>query len=78
MDPSEVEQTLRYIKKTEKDEDYIRTIKVPAMLHARVFCGRFAHLSQFRWVETLMLFLFCLGTMTEYWSCEVVTKLWCG
>ncbi len=27
MDPSEVEQTLRFIKKTEKDEDYIRTIK---------------------------------------------------
>jgi hypothetical protein len=42
VDLSEVEQTLRYIKKTEKDEDYIRTIKVPAMLHARVICGRFA------------------------------------
>mmetsp|Transcript_27129 Transcript_27129/g.55272 ORF Transcript_27129/g.55272 Transcript_27129/m.55272 type:complete len:571 (-) Transcript_27129:175-1887(-) len=27
VDPSEVEQTLRFIKKTEKDEDYIRTIK---------------------------------------------------
>eukprot|EP00291_Cryptomonas_curvata_P028370 CAMPEP_0172213040 /NCGR_PEP_ID=MMETSP1050-20130122/37367_1 /TAXON_ID=233186 /ORGANISM="Cryptomonas curvata, Strain CCAP979/52" /LENGTH=191 /DNA_ID=CAMNT_0012893819 /DNA_START=38 /DNA_END=609 /DNA_ORIENTATION=- len=27
VSPSEVEQTLRFIKKTEKDEDYIRTIK---------------------------------------------------
>ena len=38
MDPSEVEQTLRYIKKTEKDEDYIRTVKVPDRRRALLHC----------------------------------------